>query len=74
MTIDLNNQDEVEKLKNAANSRQGILIVEYLQDALSELDFEQINAEAADQQVGQDFKAIFRARTFLKNKINFLIN
>jgi len=70
--IDLNNEHQFDKLRNAAISTNGKLILDFFRQQLDEVSFENIAVNQSDEIVGQDFKKVEGIRRFINRVINLL--
>lgn len=70
--IDLNNDQQIDKLRNAAISPNGKLILDFFRQQLEEVSFESIAVNQSDELVGQDFKKVEGIRRFIIHILNLL--
>jgi len=69
--IDTNDEEQLEKLNEAINSDEGQLILEYIKQELSELDYENIDDTLTNEQAGQEFKVIKKIKKFFNELLIF---
>jgi hypothetical protein len=71
--IDLNNDDYRKILGDAANSKDGKIIVEFLQSEVDKLKFENIDEKLPFDQIGLEYKVINKTKKYFKKCLRYLI-
>jgi len=69
--IDFNDENQIDRLRNACKG-DGKLIIEYLQEELNKVRFEDIDPGQPNDIVGENCKVVGRVRDILENIINFI--
>jgi len=69
--IDINDDEQVANLKEAINSDEGQLIMEYFNQVLADQDFMEIDESAPNEIVGQEFKVMKKIKQFLNELLIF---
>lgn len=70
--IDINNVNQLERLKKAAISSNGKLIIDFLRQQLDDLSYDNLDDTQSDEKAGQDFKVIKKTRKFINNILSLL--
>jgi len=70
--MDINNEDNLEKLRNAAKSPNGKLLMDFLAQQLEALKFEDIDDKQSVEIVGQEFKTVLGIKKFISKFISLL--
>lgn len=72
MVHDLNNDEYRKELSDAANSKDGKIIVDFLNHEADKLSFEDIKEELTFQEKGLEYESIKKARDVLKKCLRYL--
>lgn len=71
--IDLNNDEYRKLLSDAGNSKDGKIIVEYLNNELSKLRFDTIDDKLPLQELALEYKVMKKTREYIKKCLIYLI-
>jgi hypothetical protein len=71
--IDLNNDDYRKLLGDAANSKDGMIVVEFLRNEADKLNYEKIDEKLPFDQIGLEYKVINRTKKYFKKCLSYLI-
>ena len=71
---DLNNHTYLKKLGDAANSEEGMLIIEFLKNEESKLKYEDIDLDLPPDQLAIEFKKMRAVKEFINTKLKILLN
>lgn len=71
--VDLNNPEYLKALADAANSKDGQIIVEFLRSESEGLSYEDINNSLPFDQIGLEYKVINKVKSLFKKCLNYLM-
>ena len=73
MINDLNNEEYLKALGDAGNSKDGLVIAEFLQSELVKISYDNISDNLDITQTGIEYLSIRKTRQYLKKVLNYLI-
>lgn len=74
MDINLNNKEYLKLLGDAANSKDGQIIISFLKNELEKLDYDKIDDKLPSDQKGFEFEAIRKAKKTLNKCLKILLS
>ncbi len=70
---DLNNEKYLNKLIEVGNSKDGLIIVDFLKRELNKINFEKIDGNQLPDKIGLEYLVIKKSREYLKKVLKYLI-
>lgn len=73
MKPDLNNPEYIERLKEAATSEQGGIIIDYIEHVANDISLDEIEIEGkSNEEVGEEYKILKKAQKLFKTLLNYI--